>query len=104
MTLPLSPNRGAWAGEEAPLGRGEEREELETRRCEENQTGLQSRSGRGWKGKEETRREVPRRREKKRGEKRQEGRAGEWVGRPRALSALKKRAAQFFVGTNNGFL
>ena len=43
-------------------------------------------------------------REKERREKRGgEARGGE-ARRLRALSALKKRAAQFFFGTNNGFL
>lgn len=40
----------------------------------------------------------------KRGEKMGGKERGGEARRLRALSALKKRAAQFFFGTNNGFL
>lgn len=77
----------------------------EERRYEENNKGLERETrrekgkGGGWRkdGKSQGG-EREDKREKRGGNGRGEAR------RLRALSALKKRAAQFFFGTNNGFL
>lgn len=77
----------------------------EERRSEKNNKGIE-RETRKVKGKKGRRRKMgsPKEVREKRGEKMGGEERGGEARRLRALSALKKRAAQFFFGTNNGFL